>query len=123
MRQGYKKTTGIYLGTHIIHLLNKIIMSQMKLICEGCNETYDLPKTSEIPAHIFVIRCNWCPKCENTAQDYWEQWWDDDEDGNNGNPLPVPVPDNQLCLPFIFDEIGVTPHSRSIPRSVPEQPS
>lgn len=90
-------------------------MPEMKLICDGCKATYDMKKTSEIPAHIFVIHCNWCPKCEDSAEDYWEQYWDDNEDGNNGTPLPTPVPDNQLCFPFIFDELEILTPSPTQP--------
>lgn len=52
----------------------------------------------------------WCydengnPQC--TA---WQKWdWGQDDDGNWVEPEPVQPDDpNQLCLPFIFDEIGV----------------
>ncbi len=41
-----------------------------------------------------------------TAFVKWD--WGKDDDGNWIEPLiPPPVPDNQLCLPFIFDEIGI----------------
>jgi hypothetical protein len=34
--------------------------------------------------------------------------WDKDDDGNWIEPAPPPIDDpNQLCLPFIFDEIGI----------------
>lgn len=82
-------------------------MQQIRLYCEGCNTTYNLDKTSELPAHVFFIRSNFCPKCEDTAQDYYTEWWDDSEEGNNGQPLPMPVPDNQLCLPFVFEELEI----------------
>lgn len=75
------------------------------MTCQGCGHIYDLKKTEEIPAHVFFMKCNWCPICEESAEDYWEEWWDENEDGGV-NPS-YPIPDNQLCLPFIFDEIGV----------------
>ena len=68
-----------------------------------------MPKTEEIPAHVFFMRCNWCPLCEDQAKDYYKEWWDEDED-NPDKPKPIPVGDNQLCLPFIMDEIGVPKH-------------
>jgi hypothetical protein len=82
-------------------------MTNITLHCETCHTAHELPKTPEIPEHIFVLHCNWCPKCEDQAQDYYEEWWDDNDDGNNGNPVPQPVPDNQLCIPFIFDELQI----------------
>lgn len=84
-------------------------MQQIRLTCEHCRTVHDLRKTPELPAHVFVMRCNWCPHCEGQVDDYYSEWWDDDEDGNKGNPVPQPVPDNQLCMPFIMDEIGITP--------------
>ena len=81
-------------------------MSKIKLHCEGCQKVYDLEKTSEIPAHVFFMRCNWCPCCEDTAQDYWEEWWDEDENDPN-KPEPIPVGDNQLTMPFIFEELDI----------------
>lgn len=45
----------------------------------------------------------------------WRKWdWGKDDDGNWIEPPPPPVDDpNQLCLPFIMDEIGV-PKSEEI---------
>jgi hypothetical protein len=39
----------------------------------------------------------------------WRKWdWGRDDDGNWNNPPEPPTDDpNQLCMPFIFDEIGV----------------
>ena len=80
-------------------------MARIQLTCQSCNKVYDLEKTEEIPVNVFFMKCNWCPCCEDTADDYWEEWWDEDE--NSGSEPPAPVPDNQLCLPFIFEEIGI----------------
>lgn len=82
-------------------------MEQIRLHCDHCHTVHELPKTPELPTHVFVMHSNWCPKCEGQVDDYYSEWWDDDEDGNNGQPLPQPVPDNQLCMPFIMDEIGI----------------
>jgi len=44
------------------------------------------------------------PVC--TAFQKWD--WDQDDDGNWIEPTPVPPDDpNQLCLPFIFDELNI----------------
>jgi hypothetical protein len=68
--------------------------------------------------------------CDINDKDYPEEWqyteddrpvctafrkwdWGRDDDGNFKNPEPPPADDpNQLCMPFIFDEIGV---SQNIP--------
>jgi hypothetical protein len=81
-------------------------MDRIQLTCEGCNKVYDLEKTPEIPAHVFSMHCNFCPVCEDSAESYYEEWWDEDEN-NPDTPKPIPVGDNQLCMPFLFDEIGV----------------
>ncbi len=85
-------------------------MERISLTCESCNKVYDLQKTEEIPAHIFFMRCNFCIECDfnNKMTDYYHEWWDENEDGNQLEK-PIPVGDNQLCMPFIMDEIGVKP--------------
>ncbi len=85
-------------------------MERINLTCETCGIVHDLRKTDEIPKHVFFMRCNWCPDCEDQAKDYYQEWWDENE---NSEPQPIPVGDNQLCMPFILDEIGV-------PDSTPE---
>jgi hypothetical protein len=77
-------------------------MQRINLTCQTCNKVYDLPKTEEIPAHVFQMKCNWCPVCEDQADDYYNEWWDENE---NDTEPQMPVPDNQLCMPFIFDEL------------------
>lgn len=78
---------------------------RIQLTCETCGKVHDLRKTKELPDHVFFMRCNWCIECEDRAKDYYEEWWDEDE--NNPDTQPIPVSDNQLCLPFIFEEIGI----------------
>lgn len=45
------------------------------------------------------------PTC--TAWQKWDWGNDDDEDGLNKPPEIIPDDPNQLCFPFIFDEIGI----------------
>ena len=45
------------------------------------------------------------PTC--TAWMKWDWGNDDDDHGLNEPPPEIPEDPNQLCLPFIFDEIGV----------------
>lgn len=81
-------------------------MQTITMTCETCHKVYQLDKTNELPAHVFTMHCNWCPACEDQAVDYYEEWWDEDE-RDPDKPPPIPDDPNQLCLPFIFDEMGV----------------
>lgn len=80
-------------------------MSKIKSTCQTCGHIYELDREEYMPAHVVSTKCNWCPLCEDRAEDYWQEWWDEDENGG-GEPI-LPIPDNQLCLPFIFDELGI----------------
>jgi hypothetical protein len=33
--------------------------------------------TNEIPKHVVSMGCNWCPDCEDRAEDYYEEWYKD----------------------------------------------
>lgn len=91
-------------------------MERIQLTCEWCSKVYDLKKTEEIPKHVFFMKCNWCPACEDTADDYYNEWWD--EDDNDGKEQPTPVPDNQLCMPFLFDEIGIKEPTKELTKQL-----
>lgn len=78
-------------------------MTRIKLTCQTCGLVHELPKTPEIPEHVFAMKCNWCPACEDRAEGYYNEWYDDDE--NDPDNIPVPVGDNQLCMPFEFEEL------------------
>lgn len=80
-------------------------MERIQLTCQNCKTVHDLTKTEEIPKHVFFMKCNWCPNCEDEADEYYNEWWDKND--NDGTPPPPPVPDNQLTMPFIFEEIGI----------------
>ena len=87
------------------------------LTCETCGHVYDMEHKPEssgdwIKPHILRVKCNWCPKCEDRGEGYWEEFLDENDDQE---PLPAPVPDNQLTMPFLFDELG-------IPKPVTVQP-
>lgn len=43
--------------------------------CTGCNEDHLVSRTSEIPAEVVSLKCNWCPGCEdNPDEDYFEEY-------------------------------------------------
>ncbi|MEO9474154.1 MAG: hypothetical protein ABJG41_01425 [Cyclobacteriaceae bacterium] len=77
-------------------------MSTMKITCDTCNTTHTVDRTPEIPSHVVSMGCNWCPKCEDKADDYYEEWYNEsDDDSLKGDD----VPPNQLCLGFVWNEI------------------
>ncbi len=70
--------------------------SEFKLICEASGCVHIMNRTSEIPDHINILRCNWCINCEDKAQDYYNEWWDEEE--NKIENERIPVAPNQLKL-------------------------
>ncbi len=74
----------------------------MKLTCEGCQKIHELPRTPEIPKHVVSMCCNWCLNCEDSATEYYREWYNE-SDGGNKAPKPTPVAANQLCMPFELD--------------------
>jgi len=84
-------------------------MEMVKLTCQTCHTTHELRKTSELPEHVMFMKCNWCPLCEDRAEDYYNEWWD--EDDNTPDKInPIPDDPNQLVMPFIFDELNIPKH-------------
>jgi len=77
-------------------------MEKINITCDTCHVTHEVNRTSEIPSNVVSLYCNWCPDCEDKATEYYEERYNTNDGDNN---IPDPVPDNQLCLPFILDEI------------------
>ena len=90
--------------TNIRNMEHKTI-GEISLHCQLCGEVHTLPKTPELPLHVFILKCNWCIKCEDRADDYYNEWWDESE--NDGKEPISETPDNQLCMPFIMDELQI----------------
>lgn len=65
---------------------------QIKLICECCDKVHDLPRTSEIPDNVNVLKCNYCIECEDKKDDYYNEWYVEESE------LPIVVDPNQLSL-------------------------
>lgn len=79
-------------------------MATIKITCDTCHKTHEVTRTNEIPEHVVSMGCNWCPSCEDKAQDYYEEWYNggnDDDDIDSDNDVPI----NQLVMPFILDDI------------------
>lgn len=77
-------------------------MSTINITCQTCNEVYAVRRTDEIPAHVVSMKCNWCPNCEDQADDVYEEWYDENDSGDS---IPIPIGDNQLCMPILFEEL------------------
>jgi hypothetical protein len=78
-------------------------MKKINITCDTCHITHSVNRTKEIPDNVISMGCNWCPNCEEKAQDYYEEWYNYNDDGDNNKPDPIP--DNQLCLPFELNSI------------------
>ena len=46
----------------------------IKLICQTCKKEY-IHFRDDIPDNIDRIESNWCPECEDTATDYYDEKW------------------------------------------------
>ena len=88
--------------------------------CDHCLNQHpdpDNPKQCEILMKTMIYDVNdnrypeeWQYKEEDVpACTAWQKWdWGRDDDGNWIEPSPPPIDDpNQLCFPFIFDELGI----------------
>ena len=82
-------------------------MVTINLTCDTCGKVHVVERTSEIPGWVIALACNWCPLCEDQADGYWEQRYLPDEEGEDYKEPLQPVPDNQLTMPFIFDELEI----------------
>lgn len=50
-------------------------MKTIKIICEHCNQVFEVRCTSEIPNDVKSLGCNWCPACEDEADEYYHEWY------------------------------------------------
>ena len=83
-------------------------MITIKMNCD-CRKVHEVMRDKDAPKNAISMGCNWCPDCEDTAQDYYTEWYnsinDDDGDDDNKPISPDDVPDNQLMLFSIADDI------------------
>lgn len=78
-------------------------MRTIKIHCQNCQSTHEVNRTDEVPLEAISMKCNYCPLCEHSADDYYKEWYDSD-DGYNGN-IPADVSPNQTSLPFTIENI------------------
>lgn len=48
-------------------------MALIKIKCENCNKVYDVDRTNEIAESTKSLTCNWCPSCDFSANDYYQE--------------------------------------------------
>jgi len=74
-------------------------MATIKINCD-CGHSHEVRRDSDAPENAISMGCNWCPKCEDTADSYYEEWYNLSEDGENESDDP-----NQLMMFSIVDDI------------------
>jgi len=47
---------------------------RIEIHCQGCGKVHDVPRTEEIKPSVHHLVCNWCPECEDQAEDYYTEW-------------------------------------------------
>lgn len=85
---------------------------QIKITCD-CGMIHEVERTSEIPDNVISMGCNWCPVCMDSADAPYEEWYNED-DGENGEPKPIPIGDNQLVMPFDIEDCINLPETEYI---------
>jgi len=79
-------------------------MENIKINCD-CGIVHDVRKDNSAPKNAISMGCNWCPECEDTAaEDYYHEWYNLNDD-NGSKEIEPDVPDNQLMLFSIVDDI------------------
>jgi hypothetical protein len=48
-------------------------MTNIIITCDGCKKSHSVYRTNEIPTQVVSLSCNWCPECEDDADDYYEE--------------------------------------------------
>lgn len=51
-----------------------------KIQCNNCGEIYDTEFFQEPPTDLHGnkatgLKCNWCPMCEDSADEYYHEWY------------------------------------------------
>lgn len=48
--------------------------ARIDIHCKGCGTIHNVPRTDEIKPNVDHLCCNWCPECQDQAQDYYHEW-------------------------------------------------
>lgn len=77
--------------------------SIIKITCDTCSKSHDVHRDIDAPKDATSMGCNWCPACEDRAEDYYEEWYNFNESGESESNDP-----NQLVMFSIADEVLAT---------------
>ena len=74
---------------------------QIKINCD-CGVAHEVNRDKNAPTTAISMGCNWCPSCEETADEDYDEWYNytDPDDPYDKGDDP-----NQLMLFSITDEI------------------
>ncbi|SNR34694.1 hypothetical protein [Lutibacter flavus] len=76
--------------------------TKIKINCD-CGISHEVNRDNEAPKTAISMGCNWCPKCEDTANEYYREWYNYTDDGDsNTNYGDDP---KQLMMFSIADDI------------------
>jgi hypothetical protein len=82
-------------------------MSRINITCDTCGLVHDVRRTPEIPKTVFSMGCNWCPACADRAEDYYEEWYNYNDDGESKVTIE-PDPRQTNLFPIYPDERDYT---------------
>ena len=74
-------------------------MANIIIHCD-CGRQHEVTRDKEAPEAAISMGCNWCPACEDTAEDYYNEWYNFNGSGEAESDDP-----NQLMMFSITDEI------------------
>lgn len=66
-------------------------MEKINITCDICHNTIEVHRTEEIPEDVTELFCNWCPDCEDYADDYYTERYE-------YKPIKESLDPNQLNL-------------------------
>jgi hypothetical protein len=49
-------------------------LGTIEIHCDGCKAIHTVQRTLDIHPRAKRLGCNWCPKCEENATDYYQEW-------------------------------------------------
>lgn len=78
-------------------------MASININCD-CGKVHEVTRDSDTPNNAISMGCNWCPFCEDTADSYYNEWYNFSE-GDNTETEEVPEDPNQMILFSIADNI------------------
>lgn len=69
-----------------------------------CGKVHEVRKDNSAPKNAISMSCNWCPDCEDSSDDYYNEWYNLNDGDDEIENVPE-IPDNQLMLFSIADDV------------------